>query len=458
LRPGRKNNFPGSRILQKESFRRGGEGLSARPIHREGDLLMSSPDRGAKKLFLGSLQKLRGGFLEVVCPKETWVFGDSSSSLRAMAVIHDERFFGRAVTGGDVGIGESYVDGDWSSPNLVALVRLFVRNLRVLESSRSLLGAFRALALRLDHRLHSNTLRGARRNIRAHYDLGNDLYRLFLDSQLVYSCAYFRHEDDSLELAQIQKLDVICRKLRIEPGDRLLEIGCGWGAFALHAARYYGAHVTALTLSSAQHRFVAELLEGADVASGCVRVLPVDYRSIGGQFDKIVSIEMFEAVGFDHYDEFFSACDRLLAPDGSMLLQTITIPDQEVPAYRKRVDWLQTYIFPGSELASLQQIERSLANTTRLALCNLESFGLHYARTLAMWRERFFEHLDDVRRLGFSEQFLRMWDFYLAWCEGAFRERYINVAQLVLAKIGTPRHLLGDPIVSTALPSPSISS
>ncbi len=200
------------------------------------------------------------------------------------------------------------------------------------------------------------------------------------------------------------------------------------------------------------------MLEGADVASGCVRVLPADYRSIGGQFDKIVSIEMFEAVGFDHYDEFFSACDRLLAPDGSMLLQTITIPDQEVPAYRKRVDWLQTYIFPGSELASLQQIERSLANSTRLALCNLESFGLHYARTLAMWRERFFQHLDDVRRLGFSEQFLRMWDFYLAWCEGAFRERYINVAQLVLAKIGTPRHLLGDPIVSTALPSQSISS
>src|SRR5579885_230175 len=370
---------------------------------------MSSSDSGAKKLFLGSLKKLRGGYLEVVCPKETWVFGDSSSSLRAMAVIHDERFFGRAVTGGDVGIGESYMDGDWTSPDLVALVRLFVRNLRVLASSRSLLGAFRALTLRLDHRLHSNTLRGARRNVCAHYDLGNDLYRLFLDPQLVYSCAYFRHEDDSLELAQIQKLDVICRKLRIEPGDRLLEIGCGWGAFALHAARYYGAHVTALTLSSAQHRFVAELLEGADVASGCVRVLPVDYRSIGGQFDKIVSIEMFEAVGFDHYDEFFSACDRLLAPDGSMLLQTITIPDQEVPAYRKRVDWLQTYIFPGSELASLQQIERSLANTTRLALCNLESFGLHYARTLAMWRERFFQHLDDVRRLGFSEQFLRRW-------------------------------------------------
>lgn len=419
---------------------------------------MTKRKRGAKKLFLDSLKKLQGGFLEVVCPKETWVFGESSSPLRAMAVIHDERFFRRAVTGGDVGIGESYMDGDWSSPDLVALVRLFVRNLRVLESSRSFLGALRALTLRVYHRLHSNTVRGTLRNIRAHYDLGNDLYRLFLDPQLVYSCAYFRHEDDSLELAQIQKLDMICRKLRIEPGDRLLEIGCGWGAFAVHAARYYGAHVTALTVSSAQHRHATELLEGADLASGQARILLEDYRAIGGQFDKIVSIEMFEAVGFDHYDEFFSACDRLLAPDGSMLLQTITIPDQEVPAYRKRVDWLQTYIFPGSELASLQEIERSLANTTHLALCNLESFGLHYARTLAMWRERFFQHLDEVRRLGFSEQFLRMWDFYLAWCEGAFRERYINVAQLLLAKVGTPRPLLGDPMVSAALPSQSISS
>lgn len=420
--------------------------------------MLSSLDKRAKKLFLGCLSAIRGGFLEIICPRETWVFGDSSSSLRAMAVIHDERFFRRAVTGGDVGIGESYVDGDWSSPDLVSLVRLFVRNLRLLDAGGHWFRALRGLLLRFEHRLHSNTVRGARRNIHAHYDLGNDLYRLFLDPQLVYSCAYFRHEDDSLELAQIQKLDVICRKLRIEPGDRLLEIGCGWGGFAVHAARYYGARVTGLTLSSAQHRYANALLKDTDLAAGQVRVLLEDYRSIQGQFDKIVSIEMFEAVGFEHYDEFFSACDRLLAPDGSMLLQTITIPDQEVASYRKRVDWIQTYVFPGSELASLEAIERSLARSTRLALANLEAFGLHYARTLAMWRERFFQHLEEVRRLGFNEQFQRMWDFYLSWCEGGFRERYINVAQLLLAKAGTQRPLLGDPIIASAMPSQSISN
>jgi cyclopropane-fatty-acyl-phospholipid synthase len=413
----------------------------------------------AKKLFFRSLKNLRGGFLEIVCPEETYAFGEPDASLRAMAVIHEERFFLRALTGADVGIGESYMDGDWTTPDLVGLVRLCVRNRRLFDARYKWLLSVRGTASRLRHRFRANTVRGSRRNIRAHYDIGDDFYRLFLDSQMLYSCAYFRGKEDSLDAAQNEKLELICRKLRIEPGNRLLEIGCGWGAFAIYAARNYGAQVTAVTISRAQYEYAAKRFAETDLAPGRAQLVFEDYRRVEGQYDKIVSIEMFEAVGFDHYDEFFAACDRLLVPDGSMLLQTITLPEQQVSAYRQRVDWIQTYIFPGSELASVAEIQRSLARRTDLALTDAESLGLHYARTLAIWRERFFQKLEDVRRLGFDERFQRMWDFYLGWCEGAFRERYVNVAQLVLAKNGTQRPLLGDPTFATAsLPSGSVSA
>jgi cyclopropane-fatty-acyl-phospholipid synthase len=411
----------------------------------------------ARNLFFRSLRNLRGGFLEIACPEETYTFGNPGAPLHAMAVVQDERFFVRAVTAADIGIGESFMDGDWTSPDVVALVRLCVRNLRTLDSRHRFLSAVRGFASRLRHRFRANTLTGSRENIRAHYDLGNDFYQLFLDPQMLYSSAYFKSADDSLELAQTQKLDLICRKLQLQPGDRILEIGCGWGGFAIHAARNYAARVTAVTISQAQYDFAAQRLAQTNLDGGHIRLVLEDYRKLQGEFDKIVSIEMFEAVGFAHYDEFFAACDRLLAPDGTMLLQTITFPEQEVPAYRKRVDWIQTYIFPGSELASVTEIQKSLARCTRMGLSHLENMGLHYAKTLAAWRERFFQGLEDVRRLGFDEPFQRMWDFYLAWCEGAFLERYINVAQLLLAKHGTHKPLLGDPVISeSALPSDSI--
>jgi cyclopropane-fatty-acyl-phospholipid synthase len=277
-------------------------------------------------------------------------------------------------------------------------------------------------------------LKGSRRNIEAHYDVGNDFYSLFLDRQMLYSSAYFRNPTDTLEDAQRNKIDLVCRKLRIEPGDRILEIGCGWGAFAFHAARNYGAHVTGVTISPAQYSYASEHLAQCDVAPGSVRLLLRDYRQMQGQFDKIVSIEMFEAVGLKRYDEFFGACDRLLAPGGSLLMQTITMPEKELAAYRRRVDWIQTYIFPGSELAFLGEIQKSLARVTQMSLTHLEGFGLHYAKTLELWRQRFFDKLARVQSLGFPESFQRMWDFYMAWCEGAFRERYINVVHLLMTK------------------------
>jgi len=263
---------------------------------------------------------------------------------------------------------------------------------------------------------------------------------------MIYSSGIFVRPDDSLETAQLQKLDLICRKLDLQPGDSVLEIGCGWGAFALHAANHYGARVTGLTLSPAQHEHASRLAEQTSLQQGSVRFLLEDYRKISGCFDKIVSIEMFEAVGLERYDEFFAACDRLLDADGAMLLQFISLQDQQLRSYRRRVDWIQTYIFPGSELGSLSEIHRSLARSTQLSPVQMESFGRHYARTLSNWRERFFQNLGAIERLGFDLRFQRMWDFYLSWCEGAFLERYVNVVQLLLAKNGTLRQLLGDPL------------
>jgi cyclopropane-fatty-acyl-phospholipid synthase len=403
----------------------------------------------ARKVFFRSLQNLRCGFLEIVCPEETYSFGDPAAVLRGMAVVHDQQFFVRAVLGADIGIGESYMAGDWSSPDLVSLVRLCVRNLRLLDRS-TWFSRLHAWAAGFRHRLRSNTIRGSRKNITAHYDLGNKFYELMLDESMLYSCAYFRSSRDSLHAAQQHKLEQICRKLQIAPGDRILEIGCGWGALAVYAAQRYGAHITAATISAAQYEYASALLAQTEVRPGFVKLVLEDYRKLAGRFDKIVSIEMFEAVGFAHYDRFFSACDRLLTPDGTMLLQTITLPEQEVRAYRRRTDWIQTYIFPGSELASVSEISRSLARCSKLALTHIESLGMHYAQTLAAWHERFRQNIASVHQLGFDERFVRMWDFYLAWCEGAFRERYVNLAQVVLAKHGTQRELFGDPVTAKA--------
>jgi len=402
----------------------------------------------AKRLFLHTLRKIQGGLLEIVCPDETYTFGEAGAALRAMAVIHDERFFVRALTGADIGMGESYVDGDWTTPDLVALVQLAVRNLRTIDSRNRFASTLRGFVSRIQHSSRANSISGSRRNIRRHYDLGNDFYRLFLDEQMIYSSAYFERESVSLETAQTRKLDLICQKLRMQPGDRVLEIGCGWGAFAIHAAKQYGAHVTGITISKEQWRFAIKRVAEEKLRSGTVTLLLKDYREVHGrgQFDKIVSIEMFEAVGFANYDRFFGACDSLLSADGSMLLQTITLPDQQLASYRKRVDWIQKYIFPGSELASTTEIHRSLARATQLLPIHFESFGMHYAETLALWRERFLQNLHAVRQLGFDERFERMWDFYLGWCEGAFRERYINVVQLVFAKTGAKQNLIGDPL------------
>jgi cyclopropane-fatty-acyl-phospholipid synthase len=402
----------------------------------------------AKKLFLKTLKQSSGGQLELVCPQETYRFGSTDDPLHAVLAVHDERFFRRAVWGGDVGVGEAYMDGDWSTPDLVSVVRFGVRSIDQMEAGNRLLGMFSKTADFFSHRKNRNTEDGSRRNIAYHYDLGNDFYRLFLDSSLAYSCAYFESPQDSLETAQRRKFEVICRKLQLGPQDRLLEIGTGWGGFAAYAAENCGCHVTTTTISRQQHDYAQELFSRPGLA-GKIELLFEDYRNLRGRFDKIVSIEMFEAVGYEHYDDFFGACDRLLTPDGSMLLQTITIQDARFDRYRKQSDWIKKHIFPGAELASVSGILRSLARATRLQAFHLEDIGMHYALTLREWRYRFLRNISEVRSLGFDESFLRMWDYYLAYCEGAFLERYIGDVQFVLSKVTNKNPLLNEPAMES---------
>jgi cyclopropane-fatty-acyl-phospholipid synthase len=398
----------------------------------------------SKAVFLKTLERLSAGHLEIVCPEATYSFGPAEHPLRATVAVHDERFFRRAVFGGDVGMGESYMDGDWSTPDLVSVVQVGVRNIDQLQAGNRILGALSRAADFASHRLKRNTQTGSRKNIAYHYDLGNDFYRLFLDPTFAYSCAYYQNPDDSLETAQRAKFDLICRKLQLGPRDHVLEIGTGWGGFAAHAAEHYGSRITTTTISSQQHEYASNLFARLGAAGQKIELLFEDYRNLGGQFDKIVSIEMFEAVGHEHYDAYFGACDRLLKADGSMLLQTITIQEARFERYIKQSDWIKKHIFPGAELASVVEILRSLARTTSLQASGLEDIGMHYALTLREWRRRFLQNLVEVRRLGFDERFVRMWDYYLAYCEAAFQERYIGDVQLVLSKAGKPISAVKD--------------
>lgn len=399
----------------------------------------------SRRAFLSGLEHLSQGVLDLHCPDRTYRFGrpsDISGSLQ----VREERFFRRALLGSDIGLGESYMDGDWTTPDLVSLARLAIRNRAVLDRQGRFVGLLSRLLAAAARRRRDNTRAGSRRHIRHHYDLSNAFFELFLDSTLrMYSSAYFESDLDTLETAQMRKVDRLCRMLDLKPGDRVLEIGSGWGGFARWAASRYGCRVTTTTISDEQYRAVREWQATAGEAGSRVEAIRSDYRDLRGQFDKVVSIEMFEAVGLRHYDEYFGAVDRLLAPDGVMALQTITVSDQWFPRYRGDADWIEAYIFPGGELASIGEILASLARVTSMSLYAAENFGTHYARTLSLWRQRFHAQLPQVRALGFDERFVRMWDFYLATCEAAFLERHTGVFQLVLAKNATRRTLFNEP-------------
>jgi cyclopropane-fatty-acyl-phospholipid synthase len=404
--------------------------------------------RLAKKLFLKTLAGLHEGSLNLICPESTYQFGDNSGKFlagpRAVVAVHNDDFFLRALTAGDMGIGEAYMAGDWSTPDLVEVVRLAVRNMTHLDGSNRFFTALRRMADWLEHRRNTNSVSGSRKNIAYHYDLGNAFYETFLDQRMVYSSAMFDRGDESLETAQLNKFDRICQKLSLERTDHLLEIGTGWGGFAIYAAEKYGCRVTTTTISRAQHGYAAAKIARSD-ANGRIHLLLEDYRNLVGDFDKIVSIEMLEAVGYAHYDDFFGTCDKLLKPDGSVLIQTITIAESKVRKYRKQSDWIKKHIFPGAELTSIAEIQKSLVRATHMRIMHTEDIGADYALTLQEWGRRFRLNLGEVRRQGFDERFIRMWEYYLAYCEGAFRECYIGDAQLLMGKATSRNSFMNYP-------------
>ena len=389
--------------------------------------------RVATRMILNALSDWGAGQLNVQLPDGSHTqFGPPDSDRAVRVTVHDWRFFWRALVAGEIGVGESYVDGEWECSDLELLTRMFVevpvgldQRIPVRWGTTFLHGLMRVMQV--------NTLRGSRRNIHAHYDLSNELFQIFLDDSMTYSAAVFPSDSSTLVEAQHEKLDGICRKLELEEGDHILEIGSGWGSFAMHAASQYGCHVTTLTLSQQQQKLAQQRIRAAGLEDR-IDVQLRDYRTMTGQFDHIVSIEMFEAVGFRYYGAFFGACERLLKPRGKMFLQTITIPDQRFDAYRRDFDWTRKYVFPGSLLASIHGIAGALKRSTTLRIDSMCDIGPHYARTLRLWRERFLGRVEEVRRLGFDDRFVRMWEFYLATCEASFAARYIGNAQIVLTR------------------------
>jgi cyclopropane-fatty-acyl-phospholipid synthase len=387
----------------------------------------------AERLLLSAAERIRIGRLTIVLPDgQVRVVGDPRSDRRAEIRVHDEAAATRLLLRGETGAGEAYVDGLWTSPDLVALIELAALNRSALALDATWWHKPLQLPLTLAHRARRNTKDGARKNIHAHYDLGNDLYRLFLDETMTYSSAVFEHEGQSLADAQRAKYRRLADDARLEPGMHVLEIGSGWGGFAMYAAGERGCRVTTVTISTEQHALATERVRAAGL-DHLVDVRLRDYRDVQGAFDAVVSIEMLEAVGAEYYDGYFRAVDRALRPGGRFALQVITFPDVAYERQRRGANWIQTYIFPGGLCPSLAVIERSL-HGTRLLVREARDIAPSYVRTLAAWRERFLANVDAVRALGFDDRFIRTWEYYLALSQAGFSTGLAQDHQIVLEK------------------------
>lgn len=392
--------------------------------------------RMARKGLLQRLALLRDGEVRLNADGESHRFGARTArcGLSVTLTVRDPQFWSLSAYGGTVGAGESYINGHWRCDDLTALVRIMVLNRHVMEHMEDGLGArARGSLRRLLHWANRNSRSGSARNIAAHYDLGNDLYRLMLDDTMAYSCGIYLAEDATLHEASVAKFDAVCRKLALTSSDHLVEIGTGWGGLAIHAAENYGCRVTTTTISREQHDFAKEKIAARGL-SDRITLLFEDYRDLKGQFDKLVSIEMIEAVGAKYLDTYFAKCSSLLKPTGAMLLQAITLQDQYYRQALKSVDYIQRFVFPGSFIPSVTAICDSVTSVTDMKLFNLEDIGPHYAPTLKAWRERFFANIDKVRALGYPESFVRLWEFYLCYCEGGFAERQLGDVQMLLTK------------------------
>ena len=389
----------------------------------------------ARRAILVRLAAIADGALRIEDGAERLQFGALTArcQLSATVRVHDPRFYTELAFGGSIGAGEAYMSGYWSTDDLTAVMRVLISNMSVVDGMEGGLARFGAPLRKALHWAAHNSRRGSRRNISAHYDLGNEFFRTFLDPTLMYSAAIFERTGMSLEKASLAKLDRICRRLELKPADHLLEIGTGWGAMALHAAGHYGCRVTTTTISREQYELARERIDAAGLADR-ITLLQEDYRDLRGQYDKLVSIEMIEAVGYRYYDAYFRQCGALLKPDGMMLLQAITIADQRYESARNAVDFIQRHIFPGSCIPSVTVITDAVTRVTDMRRVDLLDIGVHYATTLRCWRENLFANLEQVRALGYPEEFIRMWEFYFCYCEGGFIERVIGDAQMLFIK------------------------
>lgn len=366
------------------------------------------------------------------------VYGNGQGRVSADMTVHDEHFFKRCVLYGDVGFGESYVDGEWSSDDLTAVIEWMILNidhhptLMQDKKKRSMINWLKTLN-NLKSVFRKNSRRGSRRNIYAHYDLGNDFYALFLDPSMTYSSAYFKYASQSLEEAQYAKYERLCEQIKLTEHDHVLEIGSGWGGFAIYAAKNYGCRVTTITISQEQFRFAQQRIQ-EEALDDRITIELKDYRDVTGQFDKIVSIEMLEAVGHEYYDVYFKQCHRLLKREGVLAVQVILSPDHRYDSFRENMDWIQKHIFPGSLLPSMSAIQQSIQRTGDLCLYDYKDLTMHYAKTLSLWCDRFNQHYDHIKALGPDDVFMRKWNYYWRYCEAAFKTRNISVAQIVFTR------------------------
>tara|TARA_R110000868_G_scaffold132380_3_gene343199 strand:- start:22418 stop:23671 length:1254 start_codon:yes stop_codon:yes gene_type:complete len=393
----------------------------------------------ARKAVFSLLKSFSLGSLSIELPNGDIVqTGDEAEASDAVIQIKNERFFKRCVLGGDIAFGEAYVDGDWDTPDITAVIRWMIKNVEnsgVMSGSKSKTAFFNLLgqANRLGHLVKRNTKAGSKNNISFHYDLSNDFYAKWLDPTMTYSCGYFADQETSLEQAQVNKYQLLCDDLAIQPADHVLEIGCGWGGFMEHAVSKYGCKYTGVTISIEQLNFAKQRAKALGIEDK-VSLLFCDYRDLEGKFDKIVSIEMIEAVGHEFLPVYFGKLQSLLKKEGLLTIQVITSPDARYNEFRKGVDWIQKHIFPGSLLPSVEAMTRAVRKTGDMHLVNLRDIGTHYAKTLNQWRDAFNKEWSEIHPLGFDQAFRRKWNYYLSYCEAAFEMRNISDVQLTWSR------------------------
>jgi cyclopropane-fatty-acyl-phospholipid synthase len=402
------------------------------------DLRPSTIDRWTRSRVHARLEKLQSGAITLVDGPEKSYLGDPRAALHTTVYVDDPRFYRALALRGALGGAEAYMDGHWRCDDVSTLIRILAAEREITSGLSGGAARWRRPALAMYHALRRNTKSGSKRNIAAHYDLGNEFFQLFLDPTLTYSSGIFETPKATMEEASIAKYERLCQKLRLGPDDHVLEIGTGWGGFSLHAAGRHGCRVTTTTISRSQYHLACKRVEEAGLADR-IEVLLEDYRDLSGSYDKLVSIEMIEAVGHKQLETFFDVCGERLKPDGVMALQAITVPDKDFEAHVRSIDFIKRYIFPGGELVSVGAMNDAASRASGLRLTHLEDLTPHYAETLRRWRSRMFENLPRMRDLGLDDRFLRMWEFYLCYCEGGFEERSIGLVQAVLEKPGARR-------------------